>query len=59
MQGEAISRSQELARLHEEDTLAYRNVASLVQISLQSIVDKDVARLSQRMMTFDASLVCN
>ncbi|KAJ5596350.1 hypothetical protein N7450_002808 [Penicillium hetheringtonii] len=56
MQGEAISRSQELARLHKEDTLAYRNVASLIQSSLQSIVDKDVARLSQRMMTFDASL---
>lgn len=55
---DAVTRSQQLVHMHEEDTLAYREVASTLHNSLESIVDKDMARLYQRMMTFDASLVC-
>lgn len=58
VQVNAISRSQEVIRMHEEDALAYRDVASVLHHSLESIVDTDMARLFQRMMTFDSSLVC-
>jgi hypothetical protein len=58
VQDNTISQSQEVIRMHEEDVLAYRDVASVLHHSLESIVDTDMARLFQRMMTFDSSLVC-
>lgn len=45
-------------RMYEEDALGYRDVTSVLHHSLESIVDTDMARLFQRMMTFDSSLVC-
>ncbi|KAJ5755934.1 hypothetical protein N7533_005477 [Penicillium manginii] len=56
VQENTISRSQEVIRIHEEDALAYRDVASVLHHSLESIVDTDMARLFQRLMTFDSSL---
>lgn len=58
VQENTISRSQEVIRMHEVDALAYRDVASVLHQSLESIVDTDMARLVQRMITFDSSLVC-
>ncbi|KAJ5983829.1 hypothetical protein N7481_005928 [Penicillium waksmanii] len=56
VQENTISRSQEVIRMHEEDALAYRDVASVLHHTLESIVDTDMARLFKRMMTFDSSL---
>jgi len=56
---ETVYRNQLALRTHEENNLAYRESASVLQLSLQSLVETDMARLSQSMGRLDASLVCS
>ncbi|OQD73973.1 hypothetical protein PENDEC_c013G05755 [Penicillium decumbens] len=53
---ETVYRNQLALRTHEENNLAYRESASVLQLSLQSLVETDMARLSQSMGRLDASL---
>jgi hypothetical protein len=55
---ETVSRNQLALRTHEDSALAYRNLASVLQLSLESLVETDMARLSESIGRFDASLVC-
>jgi hypothetical protein len=54
---DAQSRNQLAVRTHEDNTLAYRELASKLHFSLDSLVETDMTKLSQTIGGFDASLV--
>ncbi|KAJ5662158.1 uncharacterized protein N7477_009774 [Penicillium maclennaniae] len=53
---DALSRSELALRTHENNIHAYQELASLLQLSLESLVETDIAGLSQSIGRFDASL---
>ncbi|KAJ5594944.1 uncharacterized protein N7459_001152 [Penicillium hispanicum] len=54
---ETISRALEAFRAHEQNNIAYRDLASDLHSSLESLVDRDLVRVTNGVATFDASLV--
>lgn len=55
----SLSRNQLALRAHEDNTRAYQELTSVVQLSLESLVETHVARLFQSVGRLDASLVCS
>lgn len=56
---DTLSRNEQAFRIHEGNILAYQELASVLQLSLESLVVTDMATLSQSIGRFDASLVCS
>lgn len=54
---DALSRNQLAVRTHEDNTLAYHEVASILHLSLESLVETDMTKVSQSIGGLDASLV--
>ncbi|KAJ5292773.1 uncharacterized protein N7443_008726 [Penicillium atrosanguineum] len=53
---EALSKNRLALRTHDDNILAYRELASVLQLSLESLVETDMARLSQSIGRLDAAL---
>lgn len=56
---DSLSRNQLALRAHEDNTRASQELASVLQLSLGSLAEADMARLFQSVGRLDASLVCS
>jgi DNA repair ATPase RecN len=55
---EVLSRNEQIALAQQKDALSHNELALSVRSTLQSLLQDDMARLSQDVKAFDAFIVC-
>lgn len=53
-----MTRSQETLLAQESNAVVQRDLASSLHLSLESVLDSDMARVYRGMQRFDAAMVC-
>ena len=56
--GDTLTRNEQLMEMHQQDVMTHNELSTSLQSSLESLLQNDVARISQSVIGFDSLLVC-